>query len=165
MSDPRPSIRPTSVAWIVAAALVCCAALWTLLQVLDARGTDVFALQWLEVPWTLPTGLLLVALGLGVTALAWRRRLAGDPRARAVDPLAAARLVGLAKASSHVGAVLTGVYAGYSAFLVPDADVWADRLWATALTTGASALVVIAGLALERVLRLPEKDDRAASGV
>ena len=64
MSDPRPSIRPTSLAWIVACALVCAAALWTLLQVLDARGTDVFALQWLEVPWTLPTGLLLVALGL-----------------------------------------------------------------------------------------------------
>ncbi|NHC15553.1 DUF3180 domain-containing protein [Motilibacter deserti] len=164
MSDPRPSIRPTSIAWLVAAVLVCAAAVWTLLQVLEARGTDVFAQQWLEIPWTLPTGLLLVALGLGVTALAWRRRLAGAPRSRPVDPLAAARLVGLAKASSHVGAVLAGAYAGYAVYLVPDADMWGDRLWAAAFATGASVLVVVAGLLLERVLRVPEKDDRATSG-
>ena len=163
MTQPRPSIRPTSIAWIVATVLVCAVGAWTLLQVLDAR-TDVFAKQWLEVPWTLPVGLLLVALGLAVTVLSWRRRLAGAPRARPVDPLAAARLVGLAKASSHVGAVLAGLYAGYSAFLVPDADMYAQRLWATACTAVAAALVVVLGLVLERILRLPEKDDRAASG-
>nr|WP_269205033.1 DUF3180 domain-containing protein [Motilibacter aurantiacus] len=144
--------------------MVCAAAAWTLLQVLDARGTDLLAKQWLEVPWTLPVGLLLVALGLGVSALAWRRRLAGAPHARPVDPLAAARLVGLAKASSHVGAVLTGGYAGYAVFLVPDADMFGRRLWDAAFAAVASGLVVVAGLLLERVLRLPEEHDRAASG-
>ena len=163
MSDPRPSIRPTSIAWIVAAALVCAVGAWTLLQVLEARGTDIIAQQWLEVPWTLPTGLLLVAVGLGVTVLSWRRRLAGAPRARAVDPLAAARLVGLAKASSHVGAAVAGAYAGYAVYLVPDADMWGNRLWATALTAGAAVLVVIAGLLLERILRVPDQDDRTTA--
>src|SRR4051794_75616 len=125
MSDPRPSIRPTAIGWIVAAVLVCAAASWTVVQVMDSRGADVVGQPWLEIPWSLPVGLLLVAVGVGVTALAWRRRLAGAPRARPVDPLAAARLVGLAKACSHVGAVLAGLYAGYALFLVPEADLWA----------------------------------------
>jgi hypothetical protein len=157
----RPALRPTRVAVLVAVAVVAGLVAWAALQVLDARSIDVLTASWLQVPPTLPVALLVVAVGLGVSARAWRQRLAGDPRVRAVDPLAAARTAVAGKASALVGSLVGGLYLGYLAYLVPDAhsELRTERLVTCGLTVVASVLVVAAGLWLERVLRIPEDPD------
>ncbi|RKS75276.1 uncharacterized protein DUF3180 [Motilibacter peucedani] len=154
-------VRPTSARTVVLSAVAAGVAVWSLLRVLDARSIDVLTQAWLGIPWSLPVGLALVGVGLLVSARAWRQRLSGASGARPVELLAAARAVAVAKASAVVGAVLAGAYAGYAVFLLPssDSDLRTSRLIGSAATALASALVVGAGLLLERVLRLPEDDD------
>jgi hypothetical protein len=151
-------LRPTRIGVLLLVAAGAALVAWALLKVLDARSIDVLTAAWLQVPATLPIALLVVAVGLAVSARAWRQRLAGDPRVRAVDPLSAARTAVAGKASALVGSLVGGLYLGYLAYLVPDAhsELRTQRLLACAATVVASVLVVAAGLWLERVLRLPE---------
>ena len=162
----RPSLRPTRVAVLVAVGVVAALLAWALLTVLDARSIDVLTASWLQIPPTLPIALLVVAVGLAVSGRAWRQRLAGDPRSRAVDLLSAARTAVAGKASALVGALVTGVYLGYLAYLVPDAhsELRTQRLLACAATVVAGVLVVAAGLWLERVLRLPDDREGGSAG-
>jgi fructose-specific phosphotransferase system IIC component len=95
-----------------------------------------------------------------------RRTLEGEPappllpgqRApKPVDPLQAARAVMFAKASSMVGAIVTGVYAGYAVYLLSnlDVDVYRSRAVVCGITVLAGIAMVAAALFLEYVLRVP----------
>lgn len=113
------------------------------------------------VPWTLPAALVIVAAGVLVAALSFRRRLQGAPGARPFDPLHAARMVVLAKACSHGGALLAGAYAGLAVGLLLRSTSDLRRL--DALVSGLAALSALAllavGLLLERICRLPPPED------
>jgi hypothetical protein len=128
------------------------------------------------IPPSAPLVLVLFAAVLLATALSLRSRLAAirDPRprpgARPVNPLMAARAAVLAKASSPVGALVTGLYAGYGGYLVQEIEIGARRQ--LALMAGFAALaglaVVAAALFLEAVCRLPppeQEPGRAFGGV
>lgn len=133
------------------------AATWGLLHVIDAVGS-LSAIP--PVPWTGPVGLLLLALGIGALAFSLRSRLRGDAGTKPVPALTAARMVVLAKSSSHAGAVITGLYLGVLVFVLTAvrADLLSSRVLTSASGVVAAALLVLAGLALERVLRLPDVD-------
>lgn len=150
-------MRPTKVRLLVAIAALLAALTWGLLHVLDSNG-GVTAIP--SVPWTGPVGLLLLALGIGVLALSLRARLRGDDGTKPVPPLTAARMVSLAKATSHAAALITGLYLGVLAFALVDigAGLLTGRALPAAASTLAGALLVAAGLALERVLRVPDDD-------
>lgn len=124
-------------------------------------AVDLFRLDLPPMPWTLPVALLGLALGVVVTALALRGRLRGDPDAKPIDPLAAARTVVLAKACSHAGALLGGAYAGVAVYLVLEYESDERRTDAlvTALSALAAAALLAAGLLLERFCRVPPSDD------
>ena len=114
----------------------------------------------------LPTLPRLAGVTFGVLAvvevlLAWqlRNRIAGKPGARPVQPLTAARAVALAKASSLVGALMAGVWAGVLLTVVPLAATspaaTEDR------TTGLIGLIgsvglVAAALWLEHCCKTPD---------
>ncbi|MFD0630490.1 DUF3180 domain-containing protein [Catenulispora yoronensis] len=74
-----------------------------------------------------------------------------------MDPLQAARAVMFAKASSMVGAIVSGVYAGYGVFLLGhlDIDVYRSRAVVCGITVLAGIALVAAALFLEYVLRVP----------
>ncbi|MGN6244579.1 MAG: DUF3180 domain-containing protein [Motilibacteraceae bacterium] len=112
------------------------------------------------VPWSLPAALAVVDLGVLVAALSFRRRLRGLPGAKPYDPLHAARMVVLAKACSHAGAVLAGAYGGLAVALVVVSSSAARRQ--DALFAGLAALaalgLVLVGLLLERFCKLPPRD-------
>ena len=128
---------------------------WGGLRVLDAAAPLTPAL-----PSTVPIGLLFVTLGILVSALGLRRRLRGDPGTRPIDPLAAARMVALAKASAHAGALLAGLYAGIAIFLLPSAGgLLRGRLGLAAVSALAALGLAGAGLLLERVTRVDPPDD------
>jgi len=129
------------------------------------------------VPASAPLTPAILAAIILATALAFRSRLKaqreavrrsldGEPtppllpgqRApKPVDPLQAARAVMFAKASSMVGAIVSGVYAGYFVFLLSnlDIDVYRGRAVVCGITVLAGLALVAAALYLEYVLRVP----------
>jgi hypothetical protein len=112
--------------------------------------------SWPRLPTLAPFSLALVATVEVLLALTTRNRLAGRPGTHPVDPLAVARYAALAKASSLVGALAAGAYAGILAYILPlrDApDPHADGFVA-AVGVAAGLSLVIAAYTLERVCRV-----------
>jgi Protein of unknown function (DUF3180) len=96
-----------------------------------------------------------------------RARIRRRPGTRPVQPLVAARAVLLAKASSLAGAIMTGVWAGLLAHVVPLAgDVTAAGSDSVAGTVGiVCALGLVAGaLWLEHCLRTPDEPGDETNG-
>ncbi len=150
-------MTPTRLRTLVGAAVVLGALTWGLLHVLDSSG-DASGIP--AVPWTGPLGLLLLAVGIAALALSLRSRLRGDVGTKPIPALAAARMVVLAKATSHTGAVLCGLYLGLAAFVLVDIGLSSSAARSLTALGGviASVLLTVAGLVLERVLRLPDDD-------
>lgn len=101
--------------------------------------------------------LALLAIAEAYFALVTRARLARRPGTRPVNPLVVARFAALAKASSIVGALAAGGYAGFLGWVVPLDSPDAHRDTTTASIGIACGLVLlIAALFLERVCRVPK---------
>ncbi|MGI9002492.1 MAG: DUF3180 domain-containing protein [Pseudonocardia sp.] len=114
----------------------------------------------------LPTlaGAPLGVLGLAeaLTGNALRARIRRRPGTRPVQPLVAARAVLVAKASALAGAIMSGVWAGLLAHVLPRrADVLAAASDALAAGVGlAGGLGLVAGaLWLEHCCRSPDDKD------
>jgi len=104
--------------------------------------------------------LFAFAIAEGYTASITRSRLAGRPGTRPIEPILVARLVALAKASSIVGALVSGAYAGFLGWVVQIDTPTAHTDVRTAAVGIAAGVALIAGaLALEWVGRIPDDDD------
>jgi hypothetical protein len=110
-----------------------------------------------ELPRTAPLSVTFAGLLEIVTALSVRARLSRRPGARPIAPLTVARLAALGKASSLIGALVLGFWAGVLATTLPrgsDPPV----AGADSITAGlglASAVVLIVGaVLLERACRI-----------
>ncbi|MGH3328803.1 MAG: DUF3180 domain-containing protein [Streptomycetales bacterium] len=127
------------------------------------RAWDVF-LPLPGVPSSAPVTLLLLAVVVVAVALSLRTRLRQQrertPEAKPVNPLAAARAVVLGKSSSLVGAIVAGAYVGYAGYLLPDIELGPYRARAIMCGFGVATavLLLLAGLFLERVCRVPPSD-------
>lgn len=152
-------MKPTRYGVLGALALFVAAAAWSVLHVADSRMPILAFLP--PLPWTVPVALLFLAAGIAVSAQGLRRRLRGDVDSRPVDPLAAARMAALAKASSHAGAVLAGIYLGLAAFFLTavSGEFRRGRLLLCALSVLGALALVAAGLLLESVCRVKTLDD------
>lgn len=148
------SVRPTSIrllAVLVSAGLVIGAGLPVLVR---RMGGDVPLLSWG------PALLIAAAAGLVavVARVTWkavhqdRQRVNAD---RALFHLA------LAQASSRVGALLLGGYAGFALVYLDlfETTNGRDRVLHGGAAAVAAALLIAAGLVMERVCRLPTEDD------
>lgn len=95
-----------------------------------------------------------------------RARLQGRPGTKPIMPIAVARIAALAKASSALGAVMTGVWLGIGAYVLPRWDLASPRRDTLRALVGlASALLlVLAALLLERVCRVPPPPPEAEPG-
>lgn len=134
---------------------VAAVASWAVVRIIDARGGVVRGL-----PWTVPAALALLAVAVAVLGFSLRRRLAGGPGIRPVDPLGAVRLLAVAKAASYAGALLAGLYAGLALFGLRDATFIPVGRWLIpAVSTAAAVAVVGAGMFLERVCRVKPPED------
>ena len=108
-----------------------------------------------------PASLGLIALVEGVLAVGTRNRLLGRHGTRPVEPMLVARYAALAKASSLVGALAFGAYAGLLGYVLPLRDAPQPRADAIVAGFGAAAglAVVIAAYALESVCRVKRPPD------
>ncbi|MDA2805640.1 DUF3180 domain-containing protein [Nocardiopsis suaedae] len=117
-------------------------------------------------PWTAVPTLLLLAVGEAITGYHTRRRIRRDPGTEPVEPLSAARLVALAKASALVASLVVGVFAGMAVYLggrlqtpLPREDFF------TSLGTMAAGIVLFgAAVFLEWACRVPDDDSEGEPG-
>lgn len=110
-----------------------------------------------------PVFLVLLAAAEAYTASTTAARLAGRPGTQPIHPLTVARIAVLAKATSPVAALVGGAYAGALAYVAQlDGPHARADLRAAIAGVVASALLVGAALAMERVCRVkqPPSDDR-----
>lgn len=140
---------------VVAAVAVGAALLsWLIGRIWLDGGNQPWRTSWLAV-------LLLVAMAATVLAMGrrmWRHRRRGDR----VEPLVAARILGLAQASALTGALVGGGYLGQAVALLPDLGF--GRRGEIALWHAGAALaglaVAAAGLLVQSWCRVREDDDQ-----
>ena len=139
---------------------------WWLIVVGVVTGVVAYVLTWnfytdvSSPPRFAPLWILLIALAEAYTASMTRARLTGRPGTRPINALVVARLAALAKASSPVGALAFGAYAGFLGYVAQLGSNVAHRDTRTAaLGTGCSLGLVAAALLLERVCRAPKPPD------
>ena len=112
--------------------------------------------------WFVPLSLLLRAMAELLAANQLRDRIRRRPGALPVEPLVAARMLALAKASAVVGSFVVGIWAGLLVYTVPRYDQLAaaksDTRTGIVGVVAASALVA-AALWLEFSCRAPTPPD------
>jgi hypothetical protein len=107
--------------------------------------------------------LVILAFTEAYTASVTKARLEGRPGTRPIDPIFVARLVALAKASSVVGALAVGGYAGFLGWVAQLTSTGAHTDVRTASVGIGAGVVLIAGaLYLEWVGRVPEDEEPVA---
>lgn len=108
-------------------------------------------------PRSAPLSLLVAGLLEVLVALSVRARLSRRPGARPIAPLTVARLAALARASSLVGAVVLGVWAGVLATTLPrgsDPPVAGTDSVTAGLGLGSAVVLLVGALLLERMCRI-----------
>ncbi|WP_432561599.1 DUF3180 domain-containing protein [Kineococcus sp. SYSU DK003] len=148
-------MRPSKPGLLVGLGVIAAVLTWSGLQIWVSAGHAEPDLVWTTV---LTIGLLAVAVfGLGWPVKQW---VEGD-KGRRIDALRAARTAALAKAASVAGSLLVGGFAGWVVHYVPTLDIAARRSEAVvgAADVVVSALLLVAGLVVERWCRVPPDED------
>ncbi|WP_371405469.1 DUF3180 domain-containing protein [Kribbella sp. NBC_00662] len=152
---PRPgSVRPTSRRLLIAIAVLGVAIGVTMVKAIESGGGVAPAVSWLTlVAWAFLAALLFAA------ARNTHQRI--QVRRERVEPSRAVFLLMIGKASAFVGALCTGVYAGFAlSFLqAMGSSGPRNRVIMAGAAAVISVLVVTAGLLLERACRIPEDPD------
>ncbi|MEU8221589.1 DUF3180 domain-containing protein [Kribbella sp. NPDC048915] len=147
-------MRPTSRRLLVAIAVLGVAVGVTLVKAIEAGGGVAPTVSWLTlIAWAFLAALLFAA------ARNTHHRI--QVRRERVEPSRAVFLLMLGKASAFVGALCTGVYAGFAlSFLRAMGSAGPrNRVIMAGAAAVISVLVVTAGLLLERACRIPEDPD------
>jgi Protein of unknown function (DUF3180) len=112
-------------------------------------------------PITAVPALAGLALAEAVVGRSVHNRLTRRKAAKPIAPMAVARLVALAKASSAAGAALGGLVGGYLVFVLRelDKDVPARDARVAGVTLAAALVLLVAALYLERCCRAPKPPD------
>ncbi len=143
--------KPSTIAGIV---VVCAIVGWLATK---ATFTNLPLLPITAVPALAALALAEAAVGRSVRIRVTGRRKGAKPLA----PLAVARLVALAKASSTAAAGIGGLVAGYLAYVLPELDksVPARDARVAGVTLAAALLLLAAALYLEHCCRAPKPPD------
>lgn len=158
----QPRMGPTSPATLIVAGLAAAALAWLLVS---GFYGDIPALPWLP-------AVTVAALAVleGFLAINTKARIERRPGHEPVDPLAVARYVVLAKASSLAGSLFSGFYTGVLVWLLiersrsePVAAISEDIPKAIA-GLAASLALVAAALWLERSCRVPKRPEDQPDG-
>jgi hypothetical protein len=152
---PRPgSVRPTSRRLLVAIAVLGIAIGITIVKAIESGGGIAPAVSWLTlIAWAFLAALLFAA------ARNTNQRI--QVRRERIESSRAVFLLMIGKASAYVGALCTGVYAGFAlSFLRAMVSSGPrNRVIMAGAAAVISVLVVTAGLLLERACRIPEDPD------
>jgi hypothetical protein len=143
-------VKPTRPGVLVGLFIVFAILTWALLKPLYSSLPTV--------PWTSIPTVLLLAIGEFYSGWMTKARIERKPDTKPVEPLALARLVGLAKASAYGGAIFAGIFAGFTLYTADLLDQGVPRR--DFLITGGSFVVCVllvgAALYLEHCCKVPK---------
>lgn len=154
---PEPRLKPTSAATLIVAGLAAAALAWL---TIGSWYWNIPSLPWIPAVTLLALAVFEFALGQQTKA-----RIERKPGRPPVEPLAVARYVVLAKASSLAGAIFAGFTAAMTVWLLLQAggstpnDHAANGLPASIVSVIAAIALVVGALWLERACRVPERPD------
>jgi peptidoglycan/LPS O-acetylase OafA/YrhL len=144
-------MKPTKFRLLIAVAIVAGAASYLL--------TANYYSDLPPVPLYGPVFLFVLAAAEGYTAATTSARRAGKPGTQPIHPITVARIAALAKATSPIGALAAGAYAGFLGHVTGiDSGQANTDVRTAAVGVAAGVVLTIAALAMERVCRI--KDDR-----
>lgn len=152
--QPEPRLKPTNAATLFVAGLVSAAVAWL--------SISYWYWEILRLPWLPAVTLLALAIFEFMLAQQTKARIERKAGRPPVEPLAVARYVVLAKASSLAGAIFVGFTAAVTVWLFIRAQSnrsAAGDLPSAILSLAASIALVAAALWLERACRVPERPD------
>jgi hypothetical protein len=116
----------------------------------DLPSPTLYSLLWLVV----------LVIAEVYVALVTRSRLAGRHGTRPINPLVVARIAAWAKATSLVGALALGAYAGFFGWVIQLESTVATRDARTSgIGVGLSMLLIAAAMFMEHVCRVPDDPD------
>ncbi|MEV4755745.1 DUF3180 domain-containing protein [Micromonospora sp. NPDC049559] len=148
----RGRMGPTRPASLIVSGLAAAALAWLLISTFyqDIPG----------LPWLPAVTIAALAVLEGYAAVNTRARIERRPGRDPVDPLAVARFVVLAKASSLAGSIFAGFYAGTTGWLILE-QTRASYNDLPAASTGLAGSLALVGAALwlERSCRVPKRPD------
>jgi hypothetical protein len=149
----EPRMHPTSVPTLFVLALGTAAVAWVLV------GNYYGDIP--PIPWLPAFTIFALAAFEAFLARTTKARIDRRPGAAPVDPLAVARYVVLAKASSPAGAIFAGLYGGVLVYLVANIGNTHARDDIAPTATGLVAALALVGAALwlERSCRVPKPPD------
>jgi hypothetical protein len=112
-----------------------------------------------RVQWTAVVA--LAAIAVANTVLAWWTYWVVHRERRLIDPHLGVTFLLFAKASSIVGALVAGGYAGFALHFVGrmEAELPRERVIRSIVAAVTGVAIVISALLLERACRIPKKDD------
>jgi hypothetical protein len=154
-------VKPTRLPVVAVTLIVAAALMWAVVRFLYT------SLPLL--PWTMVPSLLLLTLGELYAAQVTRARIQRRPGTKPIEPLVAARLAALAKASAHAAAALGGVFAGVTVYLASSLDKPTPRrdFFVSGGTALAAIALIIGALILEHACRVPkgpeDEDERRSA--
>ena len=144
---------PVRLRGVLLAAVAVGVAGWAVLDALQGGGSAP-----VPTPWTAPAGILILAAAILLAGLEVRRWVAGR-RERPLDPLVAARIAVLAKASGYTGGILLGWYVAQAVVVLPDlVGDRRTRFLMSLISALAAAALAVAGLLAQRWCRRPEDE-------
>ena len=155
-------LQNTKLSVLIAASALAAAVGWSIAKLWPAWTSTQFA-----VPLLTP----IVLWSLVAFLLAWTFMVRANVKKVAhlnkLDPMVAARSAALALSSSRAGAIAVGFYAGVLVLNALTLDTAASRrcVLITSVTVVAALFVVIIGLWLERICRLPDDGHNTTDGV
>jgi hypothetical protein len=127
-------------------------------------GLEAYGRPLLVPPLTLPFTLVIDAVIVLGVAIPIRRTVTGKRNAR-IDPFRAMRIVVLAKASSLVGALLTGASLGAVLYFTTRPVLPAiGSMWLAIASCVGAAVLTTAGLIAEHLCTLPKDEDDDVPG-
>lgn len=151
-------MKPTKPWILVAVAVVIAAVTWLVVGLVYR--------QLPPLPWTSVPTLLILAIAEAYCGLSLRARLSGRTAAKPIEPIGVARMAAFAKASSYVAALISGIAAGFSLYVLGSLDKSIPRQDALAAVGTLAAAIVFgaAALFLERCCRIRrDPDDEESS--
>lgn len=146
-------MKPTKAGVLVVVSVVLAGVTWLLLGLVYRRLPPL--------PWTSVPTLLILAIAEAYCGLSLRARLSGRSAAKPVEPVGVARMAAFAKASSYAAALIAGIAAGFSLYVLGSLDKAVPRQDALAAvgTLVAAVLFAAAALFLERCCRIRKKPE------
>jgi membrane-associated phospholipid phosphatase len=146
-------MNPTRPTTLLVIAVIAAAASWLLVR----RNFGTLP----PLPWTAVPAMALLAIAEVIAGRHVRARIGGRTNGKPFQPIAVARLVALAKASSAAAAALGGLAAGFGSYVADQLNKPVPRgdAFVSGATIVAAAALIAGALYLERCCRAPRPPD------